>query len=100
MEYCMAAASSPFAPPNCSSNIFPKRGSGSSTRTVYMSFLTWWYMGWPLMRLAALRDRGATKAYRHSSYFDRLRRGEQDKDNGGDAFCSTYSPDSSPLRRY
>ena len=29
-----------ICPPNCSSNIFPKRGSGSSTRTVYMSFLT------------------------------------------------------------
>lgn len=44
IEYCIAAASSPFAPPNCSKSIFPNRGSGSSTRTVYMSFLTWWYI--------------------------------------------------------
>ena len=36
----IAAASSPFAPPNCSRSILPKRGSGSSTRTVYISFLT------------------------------------------------------------
>ena len=40
-EYCMAAASSPFAPPNCSSSIRPNFGSGVPTRTVYMSFLTW-----------------------------------------------------------
>ena len=39
-EYCIAAASSPLAPPNCSSSMLPKRGSGSSTRTVYMSFFT------------------------------------------------------------
>ena len=36
----LAAASSAFAPPNCSRSILPKAGSGSSTRTVYMSFLT------------------------------------------------------------
>ena len=40
-EYCMAAASSPLAPPNCSSSMLPNLGSGSSTRTVYISFLTW-----------------------------------------------------------
>jgi nucleoside-diphosphate-sugar epimerase len=40
-EYCMAAASSPFAPSYCSSSMVPNRGSGSSTRTVYMSFFTW-----------------------------------------------------------
>src|SRR5437868_814982 len=44
MEYCIAAASSPFAPPNCSSNMLPNSGSGSSTRTVYISFLMWWYI--------------------------------------------------------
>lgn len=41
IEYCIAAASSPLAPPNCSSSMLPKRGSGSSTRTVNISFLTW-----------------------------------------------------------
>src|SRR5690606_29963880 len=46
-EYCIAAASSPLAPPNCSSNILPNAGSGTSTLTVYISFLTWWYMGPP-----------------------------------------------------
>src|SRR5688572_11586014 len=45
MEYCIAAASSPLAPPNCSSSMLPKAGSGVPTRTVYISFLTWWYMG-------------------------------------------------------
>jgi hypothetical protein len=39
-RYCIAAASSPLAPPNCSSSMFPNAGSGSSTRTVYISFLT------------------------------------------------------------
>jgi hypothetical protein len=34
-------ASSPFAPPNCSSSMFPNLGSASSTRTVYISFFTW-----------------------------------------------------------
>jgi tetratricopeptide (TPR) repeat protein len=38
------AASSPLAPPNCSSSMLPNLGSGSSTRTVYISLLTWWYM--------------------------------------------------------
>src|SRR5579883_2962494 len=38
----MAAASSPFAPPNCSRSMFPNRGSGSSTRTVNINFFTWW----------------------------------------------------------
>ena len=28
MEYCIAAASSPFAPPNCSSSMLPNLGSG------------------------------------------------------------------------
>ncbi len=41
IEYCMAAASSPLAPPNCSRSIRPNRGSGSPIRTVYMSFLMW-----------------------------------------------------------
>ena len=44
MEYCIAAASSPFAPPNCSSSMFPNRGSGVPTLTVYISFLIWWYI--------------------------------------------------------
>src|SRR5438105_3448049 len=44
MEYCIAAASSPFAPPNCSSSILPNRGSGVPTFTVYISFFMWWYM--------------------------------------------------------
>src|SRR5258705_3042278 len=44
MEYCIAAASSPLAPPNCSSNILPKRGSGLPTFTVYISFFMWWYI--------------------------------------------------------
>src|SRR5688572_21064459 len=48
MEYCIAAANSPFAPPNCSSSMFPNRGSGWSTRTVYISFFTWWYMHSPI----------------------------------------------------
>src|ERR1041384_4555862 len=47
----MAAASSPFAPPNCSNNIFPKRGSGVPTFTVYMSFLMWWYIAAPIKRI-------------------------------------------------
>src|SRR6188508_1965935 len=47
MEYCIAAASSPLAPPNCSSSMFPNLGSASSTRTVYISFFTWWYMSSP-----------------------------------------------------
>ena len=33
------AASSPFAPPNCSSSILPNWGSGLPTFTVYISFL-------------------------------------------------------------
>src|SRR5581483_2114934 len=44
MEYCMAAASSPFARPNCSSSMLPKRGSGTPIRTVYINCLTGWYM--------------------------------------------------------
>jgi hypothetical protein len=40
MEYCMAAASSPLAPPNCSSTMLPKRGSGAPMWTVYISCLT------------------------------------------------------------
>jgi hypothetical protein len=32
-RYCMAAASSPFAPPNCSRSMLPNFGSGISTRT-------------------------------------------------------------------
>src|ERR1700687_259281 len=34
MEYCRAAASSPLAPPNCSSSMLPKRGSSVPTFTV------------------------------------------------------------------
>src|ERR1700742_3460509 len=45
MEYCMAAASSPFAPPNCSRSILPKAGSGVPTSTVYINSFTWWYTG-------------------------------------------------------
>src|SRR5579883_2526554 len=44
MEYCIAAANSPFAPPNCSSSMLPNRGSGAPTWSVYISSLTWWYM--------------------------------------------------------
>ena len=40
-EYSIAAANSPFAPPNCSRSMFPNRTSGSSTRTVNISFFTW-----------------------------------------------------------
>ena len=40
-EYCMAAASSPLAPPNCSRSMLPNLGSGVPIRTVYMSFLMW-----------------------------------------------------------
>src|SRR5690349_13352832 len=40
----MAAASSPLAPPNCSSSMFPNRASGVPTRTVYINVFTWWYM--------------------------------------------------------
>src|SRR5215203_3961846 len=29
--------------------MLPKRGSGSSTRTVYISFFTWWYMENPII---------------------------------------------------
>jgi hypothetical protein len=32
--------------------MLPKAGSGSSTRTVYISFLTWWYMRTPGLRNA------------------------------------------------
>jgi hypothetical protein len=38
-EYGIAATSSPFAPPHCSSSLLPKRGSGGPTRTVNMSSL-------------------------------------------------------------
>ena len=41
IEYCIAAASSPFAPPNCSSSMLPNRGSGVPTLTVYISFFMW-----------------------------------------------------------
>ena len=40
----MAAANSPLAPPNCSNNMLPKRGSGVPTFTVYISFFRWWYI--------------------------------------------------------
>ena len=32
---------SPFAPPNCSSSMFPKTTSGVPTFTVYINFLIW-----------------------------------------------------------
>jgi len=38
IEYCMAAASSPLAPPNCSSSMLPNFGSGSSTRPCTWAF--------------------------------------------------------------
>ena len=33
IEYCIAAANSTFAPPNCSSSMLPNRGSGCTTHT-------------------------------------------------------------------
>ena len=39
-KYCMAAASSPLAPPNCSRRRRAKRGSGAETRALNWSSLT------------------------------------------------------------
>src|ERR1700756_912028 len=44
MVYCIAAASSPLAPPNCSRRRLPNFASGVPILTVYMSFLMWWYI--------------------------------------------------------
>ena len=41
VKYCMAAASSPFSPPNCSNNRLAKKGSGRETLALNCRSFTW-----------------------------------------------------------
>lgn len=58
-----AAPNSPFAPPNCSSSIFPNFGSGIPISMVYINVLIRWYMNAPPVAAFTLRPSG-TRLYK------------------------------------